>query len=211
VHLPAPPVLLTTDRRQARRPLEEVVAAALAGGCRWVSVREKDLPGPAQVALAREIGRIALPSGARVMIHGEPGLAAEAGCAGVHLPAAGSIRTARALLGPEAWISISAHGLAEVLAAADAGADAATLSPIFASASKPGYGPALGLEALAAAAAASPIPVIALGGIEGQSEVRACREAGAAALAVMGAVMRAADPAALVAELIRAVDLAGAT
>jgi thiamine-phosphate pyrophosphorylase len=32
--LPVPPVLLITDRRQARRPLAEVVAAALDGGCR---------------------------------------------------------------------------------------------------------------------------------------------------------------------------------
>jgi thiamine-phosphate pyrophosphorylase len=211
VRLPAPPVLLITDRRQARRPLVEVIAAALAGGCRWVSVREKDLPGLEQIAVVREIGRIALPFGACVMIHGEPGLAAEAGCTGVHLPATGSVRAARALLGPEAWVSISTHGLAEVLAAADAGADAATLSPIFASVSKPGYGPALGLEALAGAATASPIPVIALGGIEGRSEAEACRRAGAGAVAVMGAVMRTADPAALVAELIRAVDPSATT
>jgi thiamine-phosphate pyrophosphorylase len=53
MNLPAPPVLLITDRRQARRPLAEDVAAALQGGCRWVSAREKDLAAPEQVALAR--------------------------------------------------------------------------------------------------------------------------------------------------------------
>ena len=62
-----------------------------------------------------------------------------------------------------------------------------TLSPIFASASKPGYGPALGLERLAEVAAVSPLPVIALGGIEDEGSVRACLDAGAAAVAVMGA------------------------
>ena len=41
---PKPPLLLVTDRRQARRPLQDIVAAALNAGCRWVSVREKDLP-----------------------------------------------------------------------------------------------------------------------------------------------------------------------
>jgi thiamine-phosphate pyrophosphorylase len=42
VRLPDPPLLLITDRRQARHPLAEVVTAALKAGCRWVSVREKD-------------------------------------------------------------------------------------------------------------------------------------------------------------------------
>jgi 7-cyano-7-deazaguanine reductase len=40
--LPQPPLLLVTDRRQARRPLHTVVTAALSAGCRWVSLREKD-------------------------------------------------------------------------------------------------------------------------------------------------------------------------
>ena len=109
MNLPAPPVLLITDRRQARRPLTDVVAAALDGGCRWVSVREKDLPAPEQVALAREIVRLAEPFAACVLLHGEPRLAQRAGCAGVHLPAGGDVGAARALLHPSAWVSISAH------------------------------------------------------------------------------------------------------
>jgi thiamine-phosphate pyrophosphorylase len=204
LHLPAPPVLLITDRRQACRPLADLVAAALDGGCRWVSVREKDLPAPEQVALARAIVRLAEPFAACVLLHGEPRLAAQAGCAGVHLPAGGDVGAARALLHPSAWVSVSAHSTEEVFAAAGAGADAVTLSPIFASASKPGYGPALGLERLSEVAAASPLPVIALGGIEDEGSVRACLDAGAAAVAVMGAAMRAADPAPLLARLIGA-------
>ena len=203
------PILLITDRAQARRPVAEVVAGALEGGCRWVSVREKDLAAPEQVALAREIIRIALPFEARIMLHGDPRLAARTRCAGVHLPAGGDIRAARRLLGPNAWVSISAHGQDEALAAADRGADAVSLSPIFASASKPGYGPALGLERLARIAAASPLPVVALGGIEDEVRVRACLEAGAAAVAIMGAAMRAADPAAVFARLARATRLDG--
>jgi thiamine-phosphate pyrophosphorylase len=202
--LPAPPVLLITDRRQARRPLAEVVAAALEAGCRWLSVREKDLAAPQQVALARQIVDVAEPFAACVLLHGDPRLAAEAGCAGVHLPAGGDVRAARTLLHSGAWASISTHGIEEALAAANAGADAVTLSPILASASKPGYGPALGLEHLGEIAARSPIPVIALGGIEDVEHVRACLAAGAAAVAVMGAPMRAADPAGLLARLIGA-------
>ena len=75
--LPAPPVLLITDRKQARRPLEEVVAGALRGGCRWISLREKDLPAEDQAALALRLVRLAAPLGARLMLHGDPRIARE--------------------------------------------------------------------------------------------------------------------------------------
>src|SRR5579862_4562087 len=48
VRLPDPALLVVTDRRQARRPLAEVVGAALTAGCRWISLREKDLPDDEQ-------------------------------------------------------------------------------------------------------------------------------------------------------------------
>ena len=41
--------MLITDRAQVRRPLADVLTAALAGGCRWVSLREKDLTGADQI------------------------------------------------------------------------------------------------------------------------------------------------------------------
>jgi thiamine-phosphate pyrophosphorylase len=204
VELPAPPVLLITDRQQAGRRLELVVAGALRGGCRWLSLREKDLPAEEQVALALELGRLAAPLGARVMLHGDPSIARAAGLCAVHLPTRGDVRAARATLGPTAWVSVSAHGGDELEAAAAAGADAVTLSPVFASASKPGYGPALGLEMLAESARRNLVPIIALGGIADAGRLRSCLEAGAAGVAVMGVMMRAADPAATMAELVEA-------
>ncbi|GJE54134.1 thiamine phosphate synthase [Methylobacterium thuringiense] len=97
--------------------------------------------------------------------------------------------------GREAFVvGVSAHSLGDVRRAREAGADYATLSPIFTTASKPGYGPALGLDGLHEAAAIG-LPVVALGGIAPEHAV-ACREAGAAGIAVMGGIMRAADPAA---------------
>ncbi len=90
------------------------------------------------------------------------------------------------------------------MAAAAAGADYVTLSPVFESASKPGYGPCLGPESLRAAAARVPVPVVALGGVTA-ANAGSCLGAGAAAVAVMGPVMRAADPGAAVAELLAAI------
>ena len=79
---------------------------------------------------------------------------------------------------------------------------ASTYSPVFATASKPGYGPALGLDGLAAGCRAVPdLAVLALGGL-GPGRVGACVRAGAAGVAVMGAVMGAGDPAAVVRSLV---------
>ena len=181
-----------------------VVAGALRGGCRWISLREKDLSAEDQAALAVRLFRLAAPVGACLILHGGPRIAREAGLLGVHLPTHGDVRAARAALGLGAWVSASAHSFDEILIAVAAGADAVTLSPVFASASKPGYGPALGLEALAESARQSPVPIIALGGITDGRRLRACLEAGAAGVAVMGVIMRAADPAATMADLIQA-------
>ena len=86
--LPEPPLLIVTDRRQARLPLAEVVRSALAAGCRWVSVREKDLSDEDQIALAATL----LPIGATIRCPPdaprEAALAKACGVDGVHLAAA---------------------------------------------------------------------------------------------------------------------------
>jgi thiamine-phosphate pyrophosphorylase len=187
--LPDPPLLLITDRKQATRPLEEVLAAAFAAGCRWASLREKDLPGAEQAVLARALLPLARRFGAVLTLHGTPELAAAAGLDGVHLPDGGDVAHARAVLGPGALVGVSQHRPG----AADPAADYVIAAPVFLTMSKPGYGPALGLAGLTAMVAAAGKPVVALGGIASQ-ELPACLKAGAAGVAVMGAVMRAADP-----------------
>lgn len=193
--LPAPPVLLITDRSQAKGDLAAVVGAACAGGCRWISLREKDLPEAEQIALFARIAAIARPFGARVTLHGPAERARAAGADGVHLPGGDDPAAARALLGPRALVGLSLHAREEAARADPATLDYVTASPVFLTASKPGYGPALGMEGLAAFVRACRVPVLALGGV-GAAEAGTCRAAGAAGLAVMGGVMRACDPAA---------------
>jgi thiamine-phosphate pyrophosphorylase len=200
VTLPTPPLLVITDRRQATLPLEEVTAAAIAGGARWISLREKDLPPQERRALLRGLAAIAVPAGASLLVHDDLEAAVELGLAGVHLPAGSDPATARRRLGAGVLIGVSTHSIAEAREAATRGADYVTLSPIFASASKPGYGPALGLEALRAEVGC---PVIALAGITPETAA-ACLAAGAAGIAVMGPIMRAADPAAETARYVAA-------
>ncbi|MXW91502.1 MAG: thiamine phosphate synthase [Rhodospirillaceae bacterium] len=206
--LPDPPLMIVTDRRRTRLPLEVIAAAAFAAGARWISVREKDLPPAEQFDLVRRLAGIA-PADATVGLHGVPAPKAEGiaeGIAAWHLPRHGDIEEARRLAPDSRLFGKSCHSLAAAQAAQEAGADYVTLSPVFATDSKPGYGPALGLAALEAAAAQlrpAGCRLLALGGVTAET-IGACRAAGADGAAVMGAVMAAADPAAAVAALIAA-------
>ncbi len=190
--LPRPPVLLITDRVQATAALEDIAAGALKAGCRWILLRDKDMPAADRLSLLRSLIALGKSYGATVMVSGDASTAKQAGASGVHLPAGGDPALARRVLGPHRLIGVSAHNLAEARAAEDRGADYATLSPIFASVSKPGYGPALGLEGLRRARPQLAIPVIALGGV-GAETAQSCLDAGAAGIAVMGEIMRAPD------------------
>ncbi len=138
-------------------------------------------------------------------IGGDVELAADLG-ASVHLPGiaaaevAAVVSAARQRLGPATLIGISAHSQGDVTTAAAAGADYVTLSPIFLTESKPGYGPALGIAAIRDAVAAR-IPVLALGGITA-ANAGLCLAAGADGIAVMGEIMRSDDPADVVTALL---------
>jgi thiamine-phosphate pyrophosphorylase len=197
---PLPPVVLLTDRRQAAaagHPLTGVVRRLVEAGTRAVILREKDLPGAERAALAGELAQVLRPCGAALLIAGDAALATLTGAAGVHLsgtdppvPDPGPLIVGR-----------SCHTAAEIDRAAAEGCAYATVSPVFETASKPGYGPALGLAGLAALCERATIPVYALGGIQPR-RVGPCLAAGAEGVAVMGKVMGAADPGAVVRTLL---------
>ncbi|GIF12308.1 thiamine-phosphate pyrophosphorylase [Actinoplanes teichomyceticus] len=168
-------LVVLTDRRSAAGPLVEVVAAAVRGGAGWVVLRERDLPYGRRTALRDEL-RAVVPAG-RLIVAGPDPLGGDA----VHLAAADPVPAGVPLVGR------SCHGTESM-----SGVDYVTLSPIYPTATKPGYGPALG--AREAAVLAGTVPWLALGGIDSASRAAECAAAGAAGIAVLGAIMRAADP-----------------
>jgi len=195
-------LVVVTDRRQAARAgheLVDVVAAAVAAGARTVLLREKDLPATERRALARTVADVAGASGAALVVAGDCDLAGAVGAAAVHLastdpwPSPGEDRRA---------LGRSCHSIDDLRDARLHAATYATLSPVFATGSKPGYGPALGPEGIAAARSAVPgLRIVALGGVV-PGAAGACLRSGADAVAVMGAIMRAADPGAVTRELL---------
>lgn len=184
-----PRVLLLTDRAQLPpgRGLVATVRACAAAGLTHVVVRELDLRPAHRRWVVAELAAV---EGLTVLSSRLPVAAA----AGLHLAADQP--------GPAAgWFGRSCHDLEEVRRAAAEGAAYATLSPFAASASKPGYGPPV---ARGDYAGDHGIPVLALGGI-GPDNAAEARAAGAHGVAVMGCVMRAADPGAVVARLLEEV------
>jgi thiamine-phosphate pyrophosphorylase len=178
-------VVVLTDRRVARRPLVAVVAAAVAGGVRRVVLREKDLPRAERAALAVELRALLAEAGGTLIVAGPDPLGGDA----VHLPAAGPYPPPSCGL-----VGRSCHDQPELRRLTTE--DYATLSPVFPTRTKPGHGPPLHPEGLRELIEVSPVPVLALGGVETPDQVRACIGAGAVGVAVLGAIMRAEDPTA---------------
>ena len=193
---------LVTDRRSCRGPLAEAVAAAVAGGVDWVQIREKDLPGAALLALCDEIAAASrrVRADVRVLVNRHCDVALAAALDGVHLgfdalpPVA-----ARRLLGTGFLVGASTHAADELDEAERAALSYAQLAPIFPPLSKSGGRPPLGPAALRTASAGG-LPVFAQGGVDAQNAAE-CIRAGAAGVAVTGAILLAAEPEAAAAAL----------
>lgn len=181
-----PRLLVLTDRSQLSlgRCLRAQMAECRDAGLTHVVLRELDLLDRQREQLAADLAELGL-----TVIAARRDLAA---AVGTHLaadqPAAPGV------------FGRSCHDRADVIRAAAEGARWATLSPYTETASKPGHGPPLPPDAFADL----PVPTFALGGIT-PANARAARDSGAHGVAVMGAVMRAAEPGAVIAALLDAV------
>jgi thiamine-phosphate pyrophosphorylase len=198
-----PTLVVVADSAETEgRPLIDVVSQAVSGGARAVWLRDKQAATEARRRVAAELAELLHSAGGWLVASPGPGHESADGChlgAGDPWPAPAGLSG-----GPAAPVGRSCHNLSDLARAAAEGCRWATLSPIFASTSKPGYGPALGPAALAGA----PLPTWALGGVDA-ANAGECLRAGAAGVAVMGAVMRAPDPATAVARIQASLEQAG--
>ena len=160
-----------------------------ARACLSVQLRDRDLPVRELLRLGQVVRAVTRAIGASMIVNDRVDLAILLEADGLHLGRASvSVAEARRLLGQGAWISMSAHSVEDVLAAAAAGANAVLLSPIFAS---PGKGAPIGTGALVQARAAlakegRSMKLYALGGVSLET-AGACLEAGADGVAAIRA------------------------
>ncbi len=190
------------------RPLEEVVAAAVRGGVTLVQLREKALADDRVVALARGLKGLLGPLGVPLIVNDRVEVAKAAGADGVHLGQDDlDAARARAILGPDKLIGVSA-GTPEEAARVDRNlADYVGIGPVHATPTKPDAGAPIGVAGLTVLGAAlAPLPVVAIGGIDA-GNARAVMASGAAeGVAVVSAICGAEDPEAAARALRREID-----
>ena len=184
-----------TDRhRCAPTSLVDVVSELLDAGVNAIQLREKDLNETELIKLAQPIAKLCHSYEAKLFINTHTRVACDVGAAGIHLPAnsewVGSVREIET--GDPFYIGCSVHALGAAKKREAEGADFLTYSPIYPTASKPGYGPAVGTASLAEVVASVKLPVFALGGIT-PDRVPECLTGGAFGVAVMSGVMSPED------------------
>lgn len=160
-------------------PLLGMIRRALESGIEMIQVREKDLEARELFEFAQAVKALPNPHQTRLLLNSRVDIAIAARFDGVHLPSR-SIPACeiRRIVPAHFLIGVSAHASSEI----DPDADFAVFGPVFASPSKPGYGPAVGIEGLRAACTRRPIAIYALGGITA-ANAESCIVAGAAGIA----------------------------
>lgn len=188
------------------REIVEVARAALRGGAPALQLRGKDQPAREQAALARAVLAETRAAGALLFVNDRLDVALAAGADGVHLGQDDlPLEAARRIVSPGFLIGISTETAELARAAERGGADYVGVGPVYATGSKADAGEAVGCARIAEVAAAVSIPIVGIGGIGADNAAEVVR-AGAAGIAVISAVMRAADPERAVRDLLRAAD-----
>jgi thiamine-phosphate pyrophosphorylase len=175
-----------------------LAAALLAGGARLLQLRLEAATARELLTAASAIRPLARAAGALFLVNDRADVALAVEADGVHLGQTDlPVGAARRVLGPDRLIGVSTHSLDEARAAAAAGADYIGVGPVYATTSKANALEPRGLGLVRAVRAAVGCPIVAIGGITPET-APLVRAAGADAVAMIGALVQAPDPAAAV-------------
>lgn len=186
---------LVTDQASLKgRTLTDVVLAAAQGGVTCVQLREKHLSSRDFHALALALMDLLRPLEIPLIINDRVDIALACGAQGVHLGQSDlPVTAARALLPPQVFIGWSVETMDEVAQSASLPVDYLGVSPVYATPTKTDTAAPWGLEGLQRVRTATPLPLVAIGGIHPHNAA-AVLQAGADSLAVVSAICSADDP-----------------
>jgi thiamine-phosphate pyrophosphorylase len=203
LYLVTDPVLVGT------RPLPDVVAAAVRGGVTCVQLRDKNASDEELIRQARELLGLLQPAGVPLIVNDRVEVARRVGASGVHVGVHDvTPREARNTLGPEPIVGWSIeraeqlHDNEQLTACSYVAA-----SPVWVTGTKTDTAEPWGPAGVRYLRSLTTLPLIGIGGID---VVRAGEviEAGADGVAVVSAILAAADPEKAAYELRTAVDAA---
>ncbi len=184
----------------------EVVEKSLRGGVTLVQYRRKNLPDREMLWDLRQLRQLCDRYQALMLVNDRVDLALVSQADGVHLGQTDlPVAEARQLLGSQRLIGLSTTNAEELAQALKSGVDYIGVGPVYATPTKAEKPPA-GLEYVRLAAEKAHLPWFAIGGIDPHNLPEVLR-AGASRVAVVRALMEAADPTqtarAMLAELQR--------
>jgi thiamine-phosphate pyrophosphorylase len=179
--------------------------AFLSAGAPLIQIRAKHLASASLLELADRLVEIAAATGSSVIVNDRADIARMSGAAGVHVGQDDvAPRDARAIVGPDAIVGYSTHTIEQVRAARAEPVSYIAVGPVFGTRTKDTGYQAVGLDLVSAAAsAAGPIPIVAIGGIKLEN-ARSVLDAGAAAVAVISDLLTGGDPQGRIAAYVQA-------
>ena len=163
-------VYAVTDRAWLNgRTLAECVQQAVDGGATFVQLREKDASRDEIIRLSNELLPICRKAGVPFVIDDEVEIALEVGADGVHVGQDDmACERARAMLGPEAIVGVSAQTIEQALTAQAAGADYLGVGALIPTPTKPDAVDVT-FDELRAICDAVDIPVVGIGGLNART------------------------------------------
>jgi len=201
-------LFLVTDRHQTKgRPLVPLLQRVLTAAAPAIQLRERDLSARELVTLALELQAVTASRRSQLLINDRIDVALALEGVGVHLRSNSlPVSVARQVLGTQRLLGISVHAVEEAVQVESQGPDYIVLGPIYETPSKQMFGPPLGIHTLERACRLVRLPIIGIGGVTA-ARAREMRRAGAFGVAVITAVLGAADVESATRELLDAVTL----
>lgn len=195
IDLPAGPLLnvIIGGPLCAGKNYAEITRIAVKNGARLIQLREKEGDTGQLVNIAMEMGKVCHEYNALFVVNDRVDIAMASGADGLHIGQDDlAPQMARAILGPEKIIGVSAGNMGEAEAAAAGGADYLGVGPVYPTLSKDCKNVACGNELIAQIVDRLSIPVIAIGGIN-TANTPPIIKAGASGIAVISAILGAND------------------
>ena len=183
-----------TDRHWLNgRTLLEVVRESLDGGVTMLQLREKTLEEGAFLEEARALQALCRERHVPFIVNDNVDIARAMGADGVHVGQEDmAAKKARALLGPDKILGVSAHNPEEARKAQEDGADYLGCGAAFVTGTKLDAKP-ITAEMMKAVTESVEIPVVAIGGIT-EDNIPKLTGRGLAGAAVVSAIFAAEDP-----------------
>lgn len=187
--------LVTDEAAKCRHSLLETVQRAVDGGVTIVQYRSTNPDAGTCYREALPIRDFLASRGVPFIVNNRIDLALALDADGVHIGQRDlPVPAVRSMIGPDRILGLSVSNADQLRAVDAALVDYLGMGPVFPTISKLNAPPVLGVDGFAALAPRSPLPVVAIGGLDAE-RARLVRATGAAGgIAVVSAICGAEDP-----------------